>query len=178
MVFKVALVGHSQIPNTITPLRNTEVRVFKRPGGSVFQFEEPPFSEVFDYRPDLVILFLGGNDVALYGDEHQRIVSKLKQILARLKELSNNVIFVTLERRNYPLNNRFGVVNEVYNRNRKKVNDKLRAFLRRKSIRQINVTAPWFSENLRSDGVHFNSSAAIEFRRKIILAIQSYNTAS
>ena len=57
-MFKIALVGHSQMPHVFEAPEGAEIRIFRRPGDLVHHFKEPLMVEVFDYKPDMVILFL------------------------------------------------------------------------------------------------------------------------
>ena len=100
-MFKVALVGHSQVPTTFEAPEGAEVSIFRRRGGLVEHFDQPPLLNVYEYKPNLVILFLGSNDLLNYADNWLLLVKKLRDILYSLTLTCPYVWFVTIERRRF-----------------------------------------------------------------------------
>ena len=63
-MFKVALVGHSLLPSTIPTVPDVEIRIFRKPGGTWLDDQCREFAPLWNLQFDLVILVLGGNDLA------------------------------------------------------------------------------------------------------------------
>ena len=167
-MYKVAVVGHSQIPKHID-IRdpNVSVKIFRRSGARLEHINELPFHEIFDSQYDLLVLFLGGNDIATYPEEIERIIHDLKGLLLKYKAVAQEVVYVLIEGRQYPDNNRFGITNKVYESCRKRVNRNIRRFLMRQGIRSFNTTDYYFSNNVAKDGIHFNPAALNQLVQKI-----------
>ena len=65
MTFRVAIVGHSQVPTYFPELDDVEVRIFRRSGAKLFNFDQyEEFEDLFSWNPHLTITFLGGNDIS------------------------------------------------------------------------------------------------------------------
>ena len=63
MVYRVAIVGHSQVPKSIQAIENVEVRIYRKPGARLANFENyEEFQELFNWQHDLNIIFMGGSD--------------------------------------------------------------------------------------------------------------------
>ena len=172
MPFKVAVVGHSQVPITYETISNVEIKVFKRSGALVDHMFQPPLSNVFEYRPDLVFLFLGANDIAHHTHDPVYVSDKLSNILKRLAEVCAQVRFVNLERRHYALSNHFNLRNDEYERCRRFINQRMRRYCKWAHVWTINITSPWFYNHLSGDGIHFDNEASLELRRKILYVIR------
>ena len=164
----MALVGHSQVPSTFEAPEGAEVRIFRRRGGLIRHFDEAPLVNVYDYEPDLVILFLGSNDVLDYADNWLPLVKRLRDILHDLTAVCPRVWVVTIERRRFA-SEHLSLLYEAY---RKKINRKLRKQIRNMNVRMVNITATWFLNNLGPDGVHFNAQAKQEIKSKFRAVIQ------
>lgn len=57
-MFKVSIVGHSQVPYSLeTGLENTELRIYRKPGARARSFfVEERLTEVLEWNHDLTIL--------------------------------------------------------------------------------------------------------------------------
>ena len=165
MSIKVAILGHSQVPQTFH-VQNSEISIFRRSGACIHHFDESPLRDILEDRFDLVFLFLGGNDIRADLYDCKPVIVGLKGILLRLKEISKEVRFVAIERRHYSVNNRFGVENAQYEHDRRRINNNLRKFCGRQNIRIVNTTTRWFSDHLGKDGVHFATEAQRELKQK------------
>ena len=82
---KVAIVGHSQVPREIS-IPNVETRVFRKPGARIQHFHSELLPEVLDFSPDIIVIFLGGNDIDASPDCSQRVANGLKGIIEILKD--------------------------------------------------------------------------------------------
>lgn len=168
LMYKVAVVGHSQTPRRIDIRNpNVSVKIFRRSGARLEHINELPLQEVFDSQYDLLVLFLGGNDIAAYPEEIERIIHDLKGLLLKCKAIAHEVVYVLIEGRHYPDNNRFGITNKTYESCRKRVNRNIRRFLGRQGIRSFNTTDYYFSNNVARDGIHFNTAAQNQLVQKI-----------
>ena len=161
MSLVVAIVGHSQVPLEIEN-PNAEVVIFRRPGACLEHLSESPLVDVFELQPDLVFLYLGGNDIANHQSDCRPIIEGLKSALLKLKGIAKEVRFVQVERRHYTPGNRFNVDNDAYEWCRKRINANLRYFCKRENIRTLNTTKHLFEDNLAADGVHFDPEARAE----------------
>ena len=160
-MFKVALVGHSQVPSTFEAPEGAEVRIFRR-GGLIRHFNQAPLANVYEYNPDLIILFLGSNDVLDFANNWLLLVKGLRDILHDLTSVCPRVWVVTIERRKFTSDH----LSLLYESCRKKINRKLRKQIRNMNVRMVNITATWFLNNLGPDGVHFNAQAKQEIKSK------------
>ena len=69
---------------------------------------------------------------------------------------------VTIERRKFASNH----LSLLYESCRKKINRKLRKYIRNMNVRMVNITSTWFLDNLSTDGVHSNAQAKQEIISK------------
>ena len=161
-MFKVALVGHSQVPNTFEAPEGATIRIFRRRGGLIQHFDQPPLSDVYRYNADLIILFLGSNDVLNFGNNWLNLVKQLREILLLLRAICPRVWFVTIERRKFTSSH----LDSLYESYRKKINRKLGKYLHNTVVRMVNISSPWFGDHLGNDGVHFNAQAKQEIANK------------
>ena len=169
-MYKVALVGHSQIPIEMPEIPGTELRIFRQPGAKLEDIYKPPLRDVFEYRPDLCILYLGGNDLALPNTDRMEVMRKLREVLLSLKEVTKDLRWVNLEERFYPRRNRHQVIDSAYEADRKWFLNNIRRFLAKNTIGTLNVTGPWWARN-QTDGIHFNRTAQRHIRTKFINCI-------
>ena len=177
MVFKVAIVGHSQVPTNIPAFNGVEIKFFRRTGAKLVHLHQSPLIDVYNYRPNLCVLYMGGNDIAGPNVDCREIIKGLRDTLLSLKDIAQKVVFVNIEERRYAIGNRHGIDTETYNTHRKWVKSNLRRFLRINDIGTINVSGPWFPSQ-RVDGVHFNKEAKKVLVRKICFCIQGSRDSS
>ena len=171
MRFKVAIVGHSQVPTHIPINDSVEIKIFRRSGAKLVHLQQSPLRDVYNYRPNLCIFYMGGNDIAASDVDCREVIGNIRDALLSLKAIAQKVVFVNIEERRYAVGNRHGVDTDTYNTHRKWVNSNLRRFLRINGIGTINVSGPWFASQ-SVDGVHFNKEAKRVLVRKICSYIQ------
>ena len=102
MVYKVAILGHSQVPNDFPEIVGVETRIFRRSGAKLKNFYEV-FEEVLEWNHNHTIIFLGGNDIGV-GPKRwtpQRIATNLINISWNFHNKGNAVSLVLIEPRNY-----------------------------------------------------------------------------
>ena len=61
---KVAVVGHSNVPRDLDNIAGVNLKTFRVPGACVSDAYQGHLAEVFDFCPNLVVIYLGGNDIA------------------------------------------------------------------------------------------------------------------
>ena len=101
-MFKVALVGHSQMPRSLR-VDNAEVKVFRAPGGKLANFHrDSRLNQVLSWPHNLTYLWLGSNDInpeSNIGD----LINQTKAIASEIEErCGSQVIIVEIEHRQYP----------------------------------------------------------------------------
>ena len=155
-LFRVAIVGHSQIPFDFPDISRVALRIFRLPGGRLGDFEKDSiFKESFNWAHDLTILFIGGNDIPALSNE--LIVRKLIDLVDRYKALgSRNVVVTLIEPREYSLGNRFGIDNELYKHSMNFINRKIKRLSKSRHFRILNINARPFQYGHTPDGVHFD----------------------
>ena len=172
MVFRTIVVGHSQTPTHIPNDGEFEYVILRRPGGLISHLDCPPLSRVYDIPADLIVVFLGGNDIAHHKGDPIALSHKLRDVLLDLKDFAREIAFVSIESREYQEGNRFGISTQEYEDVRNRVTRNVKRYCRLQSFRYINVNRSIFIDNLSPDGVHFNSVANAELIRKIQLLAQ------
>ena len=147
---KAAIVGHSQVPHNLQ-IENVETRTFRRPGAKIRHFYDEILSNLLDYAPDIVILFLGGNDIDASEDCVARTATALKNIIQVIRANCHEIIVVDIEWRNFTSSRVPGLTSEIYNHRRRQINRNVSRFY--------------------GDGVHFDGLAAARVKTKITNAI-------
>ena len=152
-MFKVAIVGHSQVPSHLDILPSPiDVQIFMSPGATARSFfNNEHLTAVFNGRYDMVILWLGSNDI------HPRCkVKDIKSIVEQLEiRCIPRVKICLVEPRLTEIRWRPRVEQEANNKVAKGMSNKLqKRALRGKGFISFDVKAIWYS--LRSDGVHFD----------------------
>ena len=97
MVFKVAIAGHSQVPTNIPAIDSVKIRIFRRTGAKLVHLHQSPLRDVYNYRPNLCILYMGGNDITVPNVDCREIIKGLRDTLLSLKDIAQKVVFVNIE---------------------------------------------------------------------------------
>ena len=161
MVFRVAVLRHSQLPNEISQIEDCEFVVFKQSGARLDFLDYPPLSSYFESRFDLVVMFLGGNDVIEYIHNPLTLAQRIKNRLFQIRNNANHVAFVNLESRDYEVRSRprYRITNEQYAEVSRVVNRSLKKFCAKNKMRFITTRNIRFQGLVRQDGIHFNAQA-------------------
>ena len=114
MVFRTIVVGHSQTPTHIPNDGEYEYVILRRPGGLISHLDYPPLSSVYDIPADLIVVFLGGNDIVQYKEDSLALSNKIRDTLLGLKDFAREIAFVSIESREYQEGNRFGISTTEY----------------------------------------------------------------
>ena len=157
--------GHSQIPRHLEVAEDIRLRIYRSPGARAASFlENPDLISVLNHRWDLVILWLGSNDVREYSSP-RTLASDIKKIVVKLEDYSRaRVVVCLLEPRRIDQRDR-RVCQDTYDRVARAVNRNLpRRTLKGRNF--LHFSARPFIEDLGRDGVHFNSSGRAWIRRK------------
>lgn len=162
MVFNVALIGHSQLPFAVDSHDDIVYTVFRKPGATTHDLEFSPLNQVFTQGPfNLIIFFIGGNDVVQYKNDPLALVHMLRSCLFKLKAITSKVVFANLENREYAVDSRFDITTDEYMSVAKKVNRILFKFCAKQHIHTLHTSNPRFFGKYRSDGVHFDHEARL-----------------
>ena len=172
MKFKVAIVGHSQVPSHLDDLPSpVEVQIFRSPGATARSFfNNDHLTAVFNGRYDMVILWLGSNDIHS-GCKVTDIVSDIKSIVEQLEaRCTPKVKICLIEPRLTETRWRPQIEQEAYNKVAKGVNNKLqKRALRGKGFITFGAKPFWYS--LKSDGVRFDREGRERVKNKLTGAI-------
>ena len=152
-MFKVAIVGHSQVPEELVFDReDVSVDIFRAPGGraSTF-FLDRRMADVGHQKYDLVILWLGSNDITPHCVV-RKIADKLAFIVKDLERKCEAQVRMCLIEPRYP----DGRLDQTtYEKVAKGINNLLQRRLLKK-YRFISFGAKPFWDSLDTDGVHFD----------------------
>ena len=135
---KAAIVGHSQVLHEIS-VPNVETKVFHGPGARVQHFHNDILRELLEFSPDIVVIFLGGNDIDASVDCALRVANGLKNIVEILKANCREVIFVEIEWRNFTRTRVPSLTSEIYQQRRRTIIRNLKRYCSRRRIHAINT---------------------------------------
>ena len=131
-MFSVAIVGHSLTPTSVS-VTEVDIQVFRKPGAKWVDLDASEFQGFWNNNFDLVIFILGDNDLTV--SSSCSVIERVKQVVVRASKNCRNVRVFSAEKRSHASGNRFGVSNEVYNRQRSFYNRKLRRELCKLNVR-------------------------------------------
>lgn len=160
---RVALVGHSQLPAQLEDV-TWELFVFRAPGGKVHSFfEDDRMCEVLNEKYDVVLLWLGSNDITTHTSAKD-LADEIINIVYTLEEhCEAEVVMVLLEPRFCP--SEYPVEHHKYRKIQNGVNKQLKKVLQGYTFLRFN--SAFWEFNLASDGVHFNEEAKKLIKKKI-----------
>ncbi len=167
-MYKVSLVGHSQIPKTLL-VDLAEVRIFRVPGARAESFFcDPRLNSVLNWKHDHCVLWLGSNDIA-EGVEPGNIFEVIREIVHTIeRECGAGVHVCLVEPRIY------SGVRPITTNNYKKIQNAVNKKIKRSLRNQvIHFNTASFVNELADDGVHFSEQGQARVRAKIITAIES-----
>ena len=168
-MWKVSLVGHSQLPWELD-IGGAEVRVFRASGGRADSFHhDERLYEVLDWEHDLCILWLGSNDIE--NDSHPAdIAETIGDIVEQIENNCNAIVHVCLvEPRFYPEEEY--MTHGKYGKIQRAVNKKLRRNLGNVFIQFNSVN--WVEE-ISEDGVHFTELGKERIKKKLRKDIKQF----
>ena len=162
-MYRVSVLGHSNVPREPLEVFGCEVRTYRSPGSHAATFDQnPTFSPVLEWQHELSVVFLGSNDVTP-DVEVPEITESLKHVVRKLEQCADKVAVVLLEPR-VILEPAPGRPDQrTYNSVIKSVNRKLQRDLRGHDF--INLSGPYFRNHLSQDGTHWNSIGKAKVRQ-------------
>ena len=168
-MWKVSLVGHSQIPSHLSA-PDTEIRIFRAPGSRAATFfSDDRLNEVLNWTHDLCILWLGSNDIKP-SSTPQGIVDDLAQVVDSIEESCGAIVKVCLvEPRFYEEGDR--MPSDQYKRIQEAVNRRLKRKLSNGFV-QFNSNS-WVTQ-LADDGVHWDEEGKQRIKRKFRRVIKTF----
>ena len=168
-MWKVSLVGHSQVPQDLS-VPGTEIRIFRGTGGKASDFyTDSRMNGVLEWQHDLCILWLGSNDINKNSNP-QEIANNIIQIVEQIEKDCQAVVRVCLvEPRFYP--NEEYMTDEDYRKVQSSVNRKLQ---RRLANEFIHFNSSSWVEELSGDGVHWNDTGKFKVTNKLRRAIKHF----
>ena len=172
MVYKVAIVGHSQVPMQFPNIPGVEVRIFRRPGAKLeAAYDYTEFRNAANWNHNHTILFIGGNDIGI-GPLRQsvdQISTNLIQLCWHFHSSGSTVSLVLIEPRTFPVR----AVHKNYKSQADRINRKLKRYARHSQApyHTINLNATPFREGHTGDGTHFNAATSQHIIAKMQNAI-------
>ena len=164
MVFRVALVGHSQLPY-IDNYDDVEFKRFKKGGARIRTFTQgSDYERICSDEWDCVILFLGGNDLCDHHNASEMVadlmnfVNDIRAPLKLVTEIEN----CTYSRR---LGEQHNITTDQYRRLAKCANNKLSHIKKSRAFQLIHTPSSY--NNDARDGIHFGEIAERSLMIKI-----------
>ena len=99
-MFRVAIIGHSLVPRSLNSPPGTSCRIFRKPGGCFSDKDCPEFQGLWEDNFDLVIVYLGRNDLAYLGEI--KVYNHARAFISRASEHARIVSVCNIEHRFYP----------------------------------------------------------------------------
>jgi len=151
-MWKVSLVGHSQLPPQLS-VPDTEINIYRAPGGKATTFfSDERLNDVLTWTHDLCILWLGSNDIR-EDSVPQEIVNDLVEVVESIEESCGAIVKVCLvEPRFYPGEDY--MTHETYKKVQRSINRKLQ---RRLSNDFLHFNSHSWINSLSGDGVHWDA---------------------
>lgn len=166
VVFKVTLVGHSQLPATWPSYGEgdeaVEVRLFRSPGGTFRR--NRVLREVLEWPHDLTVLWLGPNDIC---NRARPIVlaNDIRELVREIENRCGSKVLIALSEPRTGHRRSGGLEPGGYNRVAFSANRRFRRSLRDHVF--LDFTAPPYQRELGQDGVHFTAVGRETIQQKI-----------
>ena len=169
MVYKVALVGHSQLPY-VEDYDDVEFEQFKIGGARIEDFTKGNnYERICSDEWDCVILFLGGNDLC----DHHDALQMVTELMAFVDDIRAPLKLVTeVEKRTYSrqLGERYNITTQQYMRLASVSNNKLKHRKNSGAFRLIHTPSS-YNTNSRDGGIHFGEIAYRSLIERYVRAI-------
>jgi len=168
-MWKVSLVGHSQIPKSLN-VPNVELNIFRAPGGKASSFfEDNRMNEVLKWEHDLCILWLGSNDIKSNTNPDE-LLDRIAEICHAIERDCQAVVIVCqIEPRLYL--REIPVSHNQYKKIQGGINNRLK---RRLSNKLIHFNTCLFVKELASDGVHWSNTGRDRVDSKLKKVIKGF----
>ena len=157
-MWKVALVGHSQIP-PVFDFPNVEVKIFRAPGGRACNFpEDARMNKVLEWEHDLTILWIGSNDVNV-NTTPEIIFNDIKSICFEIQVSCQSVVYICQVEPRVRTRN---ISADQYKKYQTGINNRIK----RSKIPNIHFNNLRFVEELSGDGVHWGEAGRVRVEAK------------
>ena len=170
----ITFVGHSQMPN-INDYNGHNVRVLKQGGATLSDLydETSQLYEVWSLQNDVIVLFLGGNDLMTIND--QQLKQDLDDSIEQLQGVCQMLYVTHLEWRDYSNhpNARYRNNNEYYQNMITSINARLSRKSRNAGYRTIRVNQLEFADR-QWDNIHLTPYGKQNLIRKWKRAIEKF----
>ena len=164
-MYSVALIGHSNLP-VFPSYGDVQISHFKCRGALLSDIRNP---RKFDQRMlethwNCVILFLGGNDLAVHKDQ-KPIFNLFLEVLKALKK-ADKVLVTDIEPRTYSRAKeiQFGITTRQYNKRKDIINNQWKRYAKRTRSFQLIHVPPGYQVDSHDRGIHLG----IEGQRNLI----------
>ncbi len=166
-MWKIAFVGHSQIPISFE-FPNTEIRIFRAPGGKASNyFQDSRMNQILQWEHDLTILWIGSNDIN--GDANPvEIYNDIKEIYQEIETNCQSVVYICQVE---PRTQARDIPADIYKRIQYGINNRIKRSLKTPNIHFNNVS---FVEELSDDGVHWSGTGRVRVESKFKKVIKEF----
>ena len=165
---RITIIGHSQLPRDNGHFDGHHVRWFRLGGADLRDVGgiDRRLGLALTEPQDIIILFLGGNDVFRYSRKENK--ENLSSVINTLKGLTPMLYVIPLEARDYRKHPRkiWAARWKYYNEERGVLNKQIRRGVYSIGYRTINLSTADFCDR-RPDGVHFTWLGRYRFYMKI-----------
>ena len=166
-MWKVSLVGHSQLPEQLT-VSNTEIQIYRSPGARADEFfEDETLREVLNWEHDLCILWLGSNDIDGETSPNE-IAENIKEIIEEIEQECQAVVWICLVEPRFYTNGFMS--DEDYRRAQRRINRVLKEL----GNQVIQFNGQQWIEALNSGGVHWTAEGKKRVKNKLRKAIKHF----
>ena len=174
-MFRVAVLGHSLVPRDFDVPEGIDLKVFRKPGATWLDYNCETFRGFREGQFDLVVILLGGNDIAQV--EASTAFARAKSFVNRACQQARVVRVYTAESRDFPNSGLFGISNTVYRTRRNRYNKLLRRWLKATGRLTVDIGRPWIINERSRDGVHLNQVGTYNLMRSIIRTVMGVKLA-
>ena len=179
---RITICGHSQLPDDVGDFDGHHVTTLKHRGARIRHLDDPrsPLYNVWAIPADVVILFLGGNDIADHKEKQVNTIKKevFKVVDKLIKHVCPQIFFTALEEREYDNHPRTqfreSKVLQGYNNIAKALNKRLSEHAKRtKQFRTIRVQGEFLIDR-SDDSVHLTPNGLYQLRYNYRTAVMKY----
>lgn len=173
----IGWVGHSQVGwqslnDQYQPIPDAHITLYRKPGALASKFfEYPELTQALRDNLDLVILWMGGNDINP-ATSPRVILDDLRHIITEFNRVRTSVIIMTIEARKYMEGSRHYVAPQLYNKMKNAINRRLQKDYAGRVILTGGLTVN--ESHLNMDGVHLDHVGRGNIERKIIGAVNNF----
>ena len=162
-MFRVAIVGHSQIPHNVGDhIEGAVVDFYRKPGGKVAEWSNTPeLNSVLDHSYNLVFLWLGSNDIKGSIDIGV-LTTAILNIAAQIQRCCGAFVWIVEPERRTSVSRAPGLTELEYKR--------IVRGIKRRLSRQNSFQLMWMTQGkfpLGFDGVHASAEGKTQLRSRL-----------